>query len=561
MRASPVLALLMLTASPSMAQEQTYPVPDAAAQRALQRQLPSVIGALEERVIADCEAAALGSAACLEVLAWAAGESWSRREARTDYAARAVTLAETHLAADDPRRATAYIAMARAVEGPTSDNLDCEKPCPAIVAAQPWLDKAKTVLEAATPRDHLALALAYRELGGNLYAQGKRVEGDALTDRMLDTLVAGLPDTYARLRREIDDLIYNIETTGQQYARAEAMHRMRIAATEAVSGEGATLAGDYAAFGRNLARQGMFEAAGQALDNAIALSTVHASDDFEFVVSLLVERSVLAEAVGETERAITLMQRAMELAGDRTVEDGLGLPLRVRLGRLLEQVGRSDEAQPLLVEAYIADPDNIETLSTLAQHLAKNGAPEKAETLYRGALAKADAATGFDAAFADLSRAYLRMGLGRLLLEQGKIEEAEAELSQGIVEWQRTVSWHTAFLDLRFLLAEAKLRLKRPEDALSQLAAASAQTSGMFGSANPLRIDTDRRAATMIDERLGLHPAAWTYYARAASGAKNRIDSYTSFDNEAQRELRGYRPLFLQQVEAAWRYSERGVDR
>ena len=92
-------------------------------------------------------------------------------------------------------------AMARAVEGPTSDNLDCEKPCPAIVAAQPWLDKAKTVLEAATPRDHLALALAYRELGGNLYAQGKRVEGDALTDRMLDTLVAGLPDTYARLRR------------------------------------------------------------------------------------------------------------------------------------------------------------------------------------------------------------------------------------------------------------------------------------------------------------------------------------------------------------------------
>jgi len=52
--------------------------------------------------------------------------------------------------------------------------------------------------------------------------------------------------------------------------------------------------------------------------------------------------------------------------------------VRYNLGLLLQQLGRIDEAEQALAEALSLEPDNLEYLYALADHLARRGRLQEA---------------------------------------------------------------------------------------------------------------------------------------------------------------------------------------
>jgi tetratricopeptide (TPR) repeat protein len=151
--------------------------------------------------------------------------------------------------------------------------------------------------------------------------------------------------------------------------------------------------------------------------------------DVKLLALTKMQCSIIAERQGEPARAHELAERARGLAqqcGDRQIE----ARLLNNLGGLCFLLGKPEAAVARIKEAFAlfldigADVDAAQAVSSLAQVHLRCGAPQLAEEQARHALS----ILGERGDFLD-ERGNARLVLGRALLGQGRIEEAEVEFA------------------------------------------------------------------------------------------------------------------------------------
>jgi transcriptional regulator with XRE-family HTH domain len=193
-------------------------------------------------------------------------------------------------------------------------------------------------------------------------------------------------------------------------------------------------------------RQRDFEAAREDIERALELA--ERLDDSLTIAHVTFQASIVAERDGQWLRARTLAERAKELYeahGDRL---NLGRMLN-NLGGLNYLLGKSDDAVAYLKRAFSvalevgSEPDAAQAVSSLAQVHLGAGDWSLAEEQARHALELLEGRPDF---LDEIGNA--QIVLGRALLEQGRLEEAqlalgeaELSLSQLSSASHRAVAW------------------------------------------------------------------------------------------------------------------------
>jgi transcriptional regulator with XRE-family HTH domain len=193
-------------------------------------------------------------------------------------------------------------------------------------------------------------------------------------------------------------------------------------------------------------RQRDFEAAREDIERALELA--ERLDDSLTVAHITFQASLVAERDGNWLRARTLAERAKELYEAHGDRQNLGRMLN-NLGGLNYLLGKSDEAVTYLKRAFSvaleigSEPDAAQAVSSLAQVHLGAGEWALAEEQARHALELLEGRPDF---LDEIGNA--QIVLGRALMEQGRLDdaehtlaEAELSLSQLSSASHRAVAW------------------------------------------------------------------------------------------------------------------------
>jgi HTH-type transcriptional regulator, quorum sensing regulator NprR len=181
-------------------------------------------------------------------------------------------------------------------------------------------------------------------------------------------------------------------------------------------------------------RQRDWEAARSDVEAALELS--ERLGDRDALAHGYFQASVIAEREGQWVLARSYAERAKALYEEQEDRLSVGRLLN-NLGGLTFLLGNSEEAVRLLKDAYAvalevgSEPDAAQAVSSLAQVHLRTGEPELAEHQARHALSLLDGRIDF----LD-EQGNAQLVLGRALLEQGRLDEAEQALavSEGMFE-------------------------------------------------------------------------------------------------------------------------------
>ena len=166
-------------------------------------------------------------------------------------------------------------------------------------------------------------------------------------------------------------------------------------------------------------------------DVEAALEVAERLGDREALAHGHFQASIIAERRGQWVLARSYAERAKELYDEQEDRLSVGRLLN-NLGGLTFLLGNSEEAVRLLKQAFSvalevgSEPDAAQAVSSLAQVHLRTGEPEIAEDQARHALRLLDGRVDF----LD-EQGNAQLVLGRALLEQGKLDEAEAALAAG----------------------------------------------------------------------------------------------------------------------------------
>ncbi len=175
-------------------------------------------------------------------------------------------------------------------------------------------------------------------------------------------------------------------------------------------------------------RQRDFEAAREDIERALELA--ERLDDSLTVAHVTFQASIVAERNGQWLRARTLAERAKDLYEAHGDQQNLGRMLN-NLGGLSYLLGNSGDAISYLKRAFSvaldvgSEPDAAQAVSSLAQVHLGAGDWALAEEQSRHALGLLDGRADF---LDEIGNA--QIVLGRSLLEQGRLEEAETALAE-----------------------------------------------------------------------------------------------------------------------------------
>lgn len=233
-----------------------------------------------------------------------------------------------------------------------------------------------------------------------------------------------------------------------RYEEAEAELR---AATEARPDQSPWLM----VLAKSLLEQGKNVAAGEVLEAAIELEPRAAYHHAHAMTAL---------NAGELEAAEASLRACLALEARH--QDALQ-----RLGGLLTDQGRNDEAIPYLEQARALNPRNLETTYRLGVAYRYAGRPAESEALLRGVIAEVPGHVG------------ALHNLARVLIESGKRDEAAAVMEQfrRMSELRDEIDFNAHAVRKnpdnvagRMHLASLYLRAGRTQEALTELSAARA---------------------------------------------------------------------------------------
>jgi tetratricopeptide (TPR) repeat protein len=174
-------------------------------------------------------------------------------------------------------------------------------------------------------------------------------------------------------------------------------------------------------------RQNDLEAAREDVEAALELS--ERLGDRDALAHGYFQASIIAERNGQWVVARSHAERAKELYEERDDRLNVGRLLN-NLGGLTFLLGDPEEAERLLKAAFAvalevgSDPDAAQSVSSLAQVHLRTGQPELAEEQARHALSLLDGRVDF----LD-EQGNAQLVLGRALLEQGRLDEAEEAMA------------------------------------------------------------------------------------------------------------------------------------
>ncbi len=185
-------------------------------------------------------------------------------------------------------------------------------------------------------------------------------------------------------------------------------------------------------------RQRDFEAAGEDVERALELA--RGLGDTETVAHVYFQASLVAERRGQWVRARTYAGKAKALYEELSDRQSVGRLLN-NLGGLTFLLGRPDEAVEHLKSAFShaleagSSADAAQAISSLAQVHLRTGEVELAEEQARRALELLDGRVDF---LDEIGNAQLV--LGRALLEQDRLDEADAALAEAERSFERLSS-------------------------------------------------------------------------------------------------------------------------
>ena len=284
--------------------------------------------------------------------------------------------------------------------------------------------------------------------------------------------------------------------------------------------------------------------------------------------SLMIRRAHLGEVNEKTGDSLNLVANALTAQGRHAEADPiyrqvLGMYevlygpddfhvaiVLSNLGNSLRRTGRAHQAEPLYVRAVaIAEGANDPVL--LAQcltnygwylHVTKQG--DRAEAPFRRALALALDIVGPDHPFTGVARA----NLGYALSDQGRWTEAETPFREGLAVYEAGVGPDSPDL-LETLMGYAAVldRLGRGEEAEGLYRRARAIAAGRLPPAHATALaGTEQYAGFLI------HRARSDEALVLVRGGLGDLLGQQARGRDWRTRVRGARPLFARQVEAAW---------
>lgn len=232
-------------------------------------------------------------------------------------------------------------------------------------------------------------AQVHSNLGVALLELGRAEEAAAAQEQALK-LMPNYAEAHASLGLALVELGHTDEAI-ERYRRAIALRP------------------DYANAHNNLAvafaKLGRMEEARQSAERAVALRP-NSAPMHQTLGTILMEAGRPEEALASFQKAIAIKPDSLSYAA---------------LGRLLGDLGRSNEAGEALVAAIAADPSDASAYVALAAVLRDHGNPE-------GAIEAFSKAAGLTPGDADV-----HAGLGGVLMAVGRIEEAETACRVALV--------------------------------------------------------------------------------------------------------------------------------
>lgn len=181
-----------------------------------------------------------------------------------------------------------------------------------------------------------------------------------------------------------------------------------------------------------------FEAAREDVERALELA--EALDDRRMLANAYFQASIIAERQGHWVLARSYAERAKAQYEELSSRENVGRLLN-NLGGLNLLLGKPDEAETLLKDAFRValevgnDADAAQAVSSLAQVHLRTGDNALAEEQARHALRLLD---GREDYLDEIGNAQLV--LGRSLLEQGRLDEAEGSFLEAAASWEQLSS-------------------------------------------------------------------------------------------------------------------------
>jgi len=203
----------------------------------------------------------------------------------------------------------------------------------------------------------------------------------------------------------------------------------------------------------------------------------------DFSECLLLDLASSLARSGERHSARQLLETAAEIAPESA-------PALLGLGALSERSGFPDEAVEELKTLYKKHPENVEGRLRLAVNRARVGEGKAAEELFRGLL---------DPSIPQWIRTVAYQELGRLLIDDGRTDEAERRLREGVGQIP-------ANQRLQILLAHVLDRAQRPKEAGSvvdqlEMRGSQQNTSPRYRYSMWPDLDADRVRSTLDESR------------------------------------------------------------
>jgi predicted Zn-dependent protease len=203
----------------------------------------------------------------------------------------------------------------------------------------------------------------------------------------------------------------------------------------------------------------------------------------DFSECLLLDLASRLARSGERHSARQLLEAAAEIAPGSA-------PALLGLGALSERSGFPDQAVEELKTLYKKHPENVEGRLRLAVNRARIGEEKAAEELLRGLL---------EPSFPLWIRTIAYQELGRLLIDDGRIDEAERRLRKGVAQIPGNQR-------LQILLAHAIDRAQRPKEAGSvvdqlEMGGSQQNTSPRYRYSTWPDLDADRVRSTLDESR------------------------------------------------------------
>ncbi|QDH72093.1 tetratricopeptide repeat protein [Brevundimonas sp. M20] len=312
------------------------------------------------------------------------------------------------------------------------------------------------------------------------------------------------------------------------------------------------------------------EAATLSYDRARALDALGRNEETEASArtSLELRRAHLGEVHEKTADSLNLVANALTAQGRHAEADPLYRQVLgmyevlygpddfhvaivlSNLGNSLRRTGRAHQAEPLYVRAVdIAEKANDPVL--LAQcltnygwylHVTKQG--ERAEAPFRRALELALDIVGPDHPFTGNARA----NLGYALSDQGRWTEAEAPFREGLAVYEAGVGADSPdLLDTLTGYAAVLDRLGRAPEAEAQYQRARAIAAAHLPPAHATALSGAEQYAGFLINRARSDEALVL-----VRGGLSDLLGQQARGRDWRTRVRGARPLFARQVEAAW---------